>query len=165
MAEITLDPIVNRYGGITRLITLTIIGTDLLDVKAGWNLEVPNTWTLQHLKAVLTTDATVANRYIRVTHVVDSVSLNAWSSAAITASSTSNMAFVRENTPVANVSPEASKYLGLGADSYLIQGNDYIRIDVNTGKAGDTLEIICLMRWRNWDYGLLLPQIQRKRKE
>lgn len=159
MADITLPAVTSRRGQITKYIDQSVSGNLSLSIAAGWNLEVPNHWSINFMQLVLTTDGNAGNRYARISHYIDDLEVYSYSSDAIAASTTTGVTATQSAYDSAFSPATASKRLDIFKDFGLFSGDEYMRFWVNGGKAGDIYQVKINFIWRNWDFGLLLPEM------
>jgi len=162
MDDIILNPIPSRIHKPYRHVDVTLNGADTLRVIAGTNINVPNVWSVISWWATLTTDATVANRYVKIFQEIDGVNANFFTSQAVTASSTKTYAGTPESSLTNLTRLSADGYMTLDKNTFLFGGDDSIFFDVVSGVAGDSVRVYILLLWRNWDLGLLPPRKEVK---
>ena len=133
----------------------TMTGVDEYRFFAGYLMEVPNVWEVCQLRVVLATDATVANRTLRVRQVVKSSTLIEAIGDNVPASTSVTHLYFPMGYESATMS---AAFLGLNPKGMTIDGDtDHLKITVDTGKAGDTVTINVNFRWLNWELGMLPP--------
>lgn len=163
--DLTLGPILTkRFSPFVHIPLKIIAGTDQYTIKAGYNLEVPNHWTLHFCSIVLSTDATVANRYIAAYCIDEQVGTSySYRSEAVAASSIGYFFLypegVAQKCQVESKPVADANYIPLNDWSYLMQGDQKFRVLIYDGKAGDTVQVRAAFRWRNWDLNLALPEL------
>jgi len=161
--EIILDSIVTRrlkpYTSIKQVIT----GNNPLTIKAGWNLAVPNCWTLHSMYAQLACDANAANRFLKIWHYSDNIVVGSIQSIAQIANETKSFCLSPESD-LGNMTKIGDRDGTLTNESFFIGGDDYIYVNVANCQVGDVLTIAFLFKWRNWDLGMMLPKVQKDHK-
>jgi len=137
----------------------TVTGVDqLLYTSPDW-LNFAQYFTLVSARVVLTTDATVANRFVHLQH-----KLYPHSSGLIVPSNFKTDAIAASSSKVtiigdfyldgAGASFGFDFAWGIGKDLIFANGEFLVIFLVDTGKAGDTLRVVSLWRYRNWDWNL-----------
>jgi len=162
--ELTLDPIVSRrLKPFTLVYKVAIPGNGSYKIYAGDNLGVPNIWALHTGRIRLVTDATVANRNLSIRHYVDNELITIIKSGNIAANSTAYITYEQESL-YGSVTHFGAYYATLSSKSFMIGGDDHILIDCTNGVAGDYFDIRLVMRWLNWELGMMLPRAQKDSK-
>ena len=155
--EYTLKAITDRRKAPYYQYSKTIAGTDELKIYAGSLFDVPNVWEIAAARLVLTTDATVANRFLQLRQVTSISTLFDAKGDAVAASSAVTHLFVPISTESATIT---AAWCGIARDFCLIQGDgEYVYVTVDTGKPGDTVTCRLLFRWKNWELGMLPPYV------
>jgi len=164
MADIvlTLNPVVSRRKLPYRIIEGVMAGSETIRIIAGKYLDVPNIWSLQEFWVSLTTDVTVANRYVKLFEVIDGVDANYLTGSVVVASETKKIVGTQESGLSGMTKLSADGYCTLTENSMLFGGDDSLYLDVVSGVAGDSVSYFFKLLWRNWDLGMMQP---RKIKE
>jgi len=160
--EYILDPVVTRRLKPYRYIKGVIAGNSYFDIKAGFNLGVPNMWTPASVLITIAASADVANRTVKYelfveNQIVDKV----YNSTAVTASETKSFILSTTGTVSNMLKVGAHGYVELNDMSFLMGGEDFARISIASGQAADVVTILSVYRWRNWDLGMMLPKPQK----
>jgi len=164
--EIILDPIVSRrLFPIIRVPMKVIAGNVSLNIKAGWNLYVPNVWSIQGLQFQYVADASVGNRYHKVSlYSEDGQLYDQIYSGAIAASETKKYSVHKEFGFSTMNRWGADGIVSLHNDSFIFSGNEYLNFATTAGVAGDTVSIWLSLKWRNWDLGMQSPRTAKVNK-
>ena len=157
--KVTLGPVSLRESQIKNL-KHVCTGVDYVEITAGWNLEIPCHWSLIGLVAQLTTDATVANRFIDcyINTGERTMIPYGWKSPAIPASTTDYLQLNQQGY-FENITPRlGANVAGIGLYGGPIAGNDRIVIYTATGKAGDSLTVWAQFLSLDYMLGILKPE-------
>jgi len=161
--ELTLDPIVTRRNKPFISFYLSIAGNEQIKIIAGDNLTVPNVYGVEFCLLRLAADVTVVNRYIHFTQYIDKYVMEDLYTAGIAASEDKTFviskAGVRSN--FYQSVPANTGYIQMGENALCISGDDYWIINAGGGVAGDVVSIKLLIKWLNWDLGMMVPRNQK----
>jgi len=141
-----------------------IAGNESEKIYAGDNLNVPNVWELVCLRFTLVCDANAANRSVQIKRYTQSgIYTGGILSSAITANQTKVIQISRFRA-MSDMWNDSDFYAQISTHALDIAGDDYIKIDVANGLAGDVLTFTGLFRWLNWEIGMMLPRTQKDSK-
>jgi len=162
--DITLDPIVSRRLSPFVRVIKTISGTDSLVIKAGWNLAVPNCWCLLSGKLLIVTSADVGNRQMKIgAYTKTGEPLQLVSSTNCAASNNLSLR-LEQQEGYATAYTDANQYVKFTDKNYICFGDDYYKVYISNGFAGDVVTINLTFKWLNWDLGMMLPRAQKDSK-
>lgn len=120
---------------------------------SGYERQKPHIWEIYFWTTILTTDANVANRYIRHRVRGEAFSRDSVKSGAVPASTTVKFKWSHILHYTANPSDDADA-LGLAMDYFLILGNEYIESYIDNEQAGDKYNVSVQARYRSYDMGI-----------
>lgn len=108
---------------------------DVLKIKAGSLLGIPFVWRLVAARITINTAAPVANRYIMLSHG----GLGFYEMGPVAASAAEIYTIGPAIQVVGSAGyTETGGYMGIGPQGMVIQGDDYIGLNIDTNQAGDT---------------------------
>lgn len=140
----------------------TISGTNVHYINAGFWEAIAQHWSVESINLTLVTDATVANRQIRLqvqNNPEGEASLvNYFGSPDVAASTTHNFGVHGMGYVSGSATIKLSSSIGLTRrDGLVIRGRDRLVMYIDTGKAGDTLDGWVRLRYMNKELGLPTP--------
>lgn len=148
MPRIELVPPSKRDGQIITVRKYNIPGNGYYDIAGGYLHDIPQVWRLIRAYIVLTTDATVANRYARIRRVSDELEdMGGVLTNAITASSVGGIQVAGYIS--ANATGFTLSMSGVHPDTFLIQGKSAVKFDILDGVAGDVWNFIAEFQYMN----------------
>jgi len=137
-------------------------GTNVYRIYAGWWAGYAQHWSFVGANFTIVTDATVANRQIRIQQQNNKQGIYAvhqYLRTANVAASTTNTFLIGTNVIHTKGSADyaVDQALSILKDGMIIRGDNSFNIYIDTGKAGDTLNGWIRLRYMNRELGIPTP--------